>query len=300
MFRYFKNRWDDQNFYPEMFYPKQFVTFFPWGECCEFENSAFSEISEISHITHKRNVVEMDTGTRYRFQPREKYGKCSSFGESYRCDLTHIELPTAQTRYTHITDKQHVLPNGCYTWWGHSYMDNSIYGNKKLTTNFKSALGKFKYGQTSDLDSDVFLRVGGTLRYKKEICYVIIVHTEAQTTDEIKRLPPLRDSDHFRLNGFLYEDGRVDWKSGTLEFISRSYVNGCFDHFALAFYFNDCNNSLYLDKQKVDISQVWHNKCLRKIKVKSEFRPDPFKFWYCPDDERLPSGIRQEDLVDKY
>ena len=81
-----------------------------------------------------------------------------------------------------------------------------------------------------------FLRVGGTLRYKKEICYVIIVHTEAEATDEIKRLPPLCDSDHFTLNGFLHEDGRVNWKSGTVpEFISRSYIDGCFDHFTFAF-----------------------------------------------------------------
>ena len=244
------------------------MTCFPWGECSEsdnFEDSEDSEfddcdnpefensydfdtdeivkISEISHITHKRNVVEMDTGTHYCFRPNKKYGKCSyevtngsTFGESYRCDLTSIRIPTPQTRYTHVTGNQHILPNGYYTWWGNSTADSSIYGSEKLTTSFRSALGTYKYGQTRDLDADVFLRVGGTLRYKKEICYVIIVHTEAEATDEIKRLPPLCDSDHFTLNGFLHEDGRVNWKSGTVpEFISRSYIDGCFDHFTFAF-----------------------------------------------------------------
>ena len=285
------------------------MTYFPWGECDESNDRGdFRKIYDISHITHKRNVAEMNTGTHsYCFRPKKKYGKCgyevtdgSPLGESYRCDLTHIKIPTAQTRYTPVTQEQAVLPDGYYVWWGTSTSDHdsSMYGSEKLTTNFKSALGTYKFGLTHDLDADVFLRVGGTLRYEKEICYVIIVHTEAEATDEIKRLPPLRDSDHFRLNGFLHEDGRVDWKtSGTVpEFISRSY-GACTDYFTFAFYFNDCDSSLCLKEEKVTKSKVKHSKCVRKFKVKPEHRPAATA-WYCPEDERLPTGYSQEELVD--
>ena len=144
----------------------------------------------------------------------------------------------------------------------------------------------------------MFLRIGGTLRYKKQICYVIIIHTEVQATDEVKHLPPLQDSDHFRLNGFVHEDGRINWDAEMVpEFIKRSYADGCYDRFAFAFYFGDCNKRLYLKKSKVDISQVKHEKCFHKVKVERKFRPDPSQVWYCPEDERLPPGIRQ-DLAD--
>ena len=302
--------WDETfEFLPEVYYPKEHVTYFPWGECDEVEGSRdFKKIYDISHITHTKNIDEMDNDSHYCFQPKKKYGKCgyevmdgSPLGESYRCGLTHIKVPTPQTRYTPVTQEDQLLPDGYYIWWGTSTTDSSMYGNGKLTTNLRSALGTFKFGQTHDLDSDLFLRVGGTLRYKKEICYVIIVHTEAEATDEIKRLPPLHDSDHFRLNGFLHEDGRVDWKSDAApEFISRSYDNRSTDYFTFAFYFNDCDSSLNLKKEKVIKSSVRHNKCVRKFKVKQEHRPHPGIKWYCPEDKDLPKGYSQEQLVDNY
>ena len=121
------------------------MTFFPWGECSE---SAFLEDKEndvkifnISHITHKKNVVEMEIageGIHYCIQPKKKYGKSvckgtgsSSYGESYRCDLTHIRIPTIQTWYTSVNNKQHVLPDGGYIWWGDTCPGNSsIYGSQ--------------------------------------------------------------------------------------------------------------------------------------------------------------------------
>ena len=54
---------------------------------------------------------------------------------------------------------------------------------------------------------DVYLRVGGTFRYKKEICYVIVIHTDNGASNEIMELPPLGNNAHFKLNGFLDAHG---------------------------------------------------------------------------------------------
>ena len=239
----------------------------------------------------------------YCFEPKQKYGKCgyevtdgSPLGESYRCVLNR-KTPTTETQYTKVTDKELLLPDGYYVWWGPSNIKSSMYGTEKLTTSFKSALGKFKwFHRDPDEPSqapDVYFRVGGTLRYKKEICYVIVIHTGNGASDEIEKLPPLRSNAHFKLNGFLDARGRVNWDRETVpEFTPGQFEGGCKDHFAFAFYFNDCENPFRLEK--VDKSQVSHDRCLHSFKVKPEFCSDPDHRWYCPEDERLPKKSQKE------
>ena len=288
-----------------MYFPKELVTCYPWGECKLESKGQLEKIYKIAHVTHKSNMATIDVvGHQYRFEPKQKYGKCgyevtdgSPLGESYRCVLDR-KTPTTETQYTKVTDKELLLPDGYYSWWGPSNVMSSMYGTEKLTTNFKSALGKFKWfhKDPDELDPpDVYLRVGGTLRYKKEICYVIVIHTDNGASNEIEKLPPLRNNAHFKLNGFLDARGRVvDWEA-VPEFIFGQFEGGCKDHFAFAFYFNDNESPFRLDK--VDKSQVRHDRCLRSFKVKPEFRPDPDRCWYCPEDERLPNKS-QEELED--
>ena len=221
----------------------------------------------------------------------------SPLGESFCCDLKR-KTPTDQTMYVPISREELVLPDGYYLWWGTNSTRSSMYGTEKLTANFKSVLRKFQLSR-KDRDThrrpDVYLRVGGTLRYKKEICYVIVVHTDNEATEEVECLPPLRPSRHFKLNGFLDACGRVtDWDTYP-DFIPRSYEGGCKDHFAFAFYFNDCDIPLILESVKK--SPVKHERCLRGIKVKPEFQPDPPRAWYCPEDTRLPKGRSLKDLT---
>ena len=283
------------------------MTCYPWKECKPDSKGQLEKIYKIAHITHKRNMVTIDAvGYHYHFEPKQKYGKCgyevtdgSPLGESYRCVLDH-KTPTTETRYTKVTDKELLLPDGYYVWWGPSNVTSSMYGTEKLTTSFKSALGKFKWFH-KDPDEpdppDVYLRVGGTLRYKKEICYVIVIHTDNGASNEIEKLPPLRNNAHFKLNGFLDVRGRVvNWET-VPEFIPGQFEGGCKDILAFAFYFDDCESHFCLDKPKVEWSQVRHDRCLRSFKVKPEFRPDPDRWWYCPEDERLPNKS-QEELED--
>ena len=307
LYRYFEENWDAPYFLPEIFFPRELVTSYPWGECRSLGDDDLQTIYKISHITHKKEAGKIDTGGQYYcFQPSMKYGKCgydvtdgSPLGESYHCDLKH-KTPTNQTMYTPISQEELVLPDGYYLWWGTNSTRSSIYGTEKFITNFKSVLGKFQWSQKHKDDRqppDIYLRVGGTLRYKKEICYVIVVHTDNEATEEIESLPPLTDSGHFKLNGFLDARGRVkDWKKYP-DFISRSYDGGCKDHFAFAFYFNDCDNPLKLDKDKVTMTQVKHTQCLRSFKVKPEFRPVLSKRWYCPEDPFLPKGKSLKELI---
>ena len=309
LYRYFEENWDDLYFHPEIFFPKKLVSCYPWGECRSLEDDGPQTIYSISHITHRKEVRKIDTGGQfYCFQPSQKYGKCgydvtdgSPLGESYRCDLKG-KTPTDRTKYTPILREELVFP-GFYLWWGPSSTTSSMYGTEKLTANFKSVLRKFQWSrkeQDAPNLPDVYLRVRGTLRYKKEICYVILIHTDNEATEEIKRLPPLEDSRHFKLNEFLDDCGRVaDWDTYPA-FIPRFYEDGCKDHFAFAFYFSDRENPLKLDKEKVTRKHVDHTRCLRSFKVKPEFQPDPSRSWYCPEDPSLPKEMSLAELTADY
>ena len=268
------------------------MTCFPWGECKldETKSSQTYVIQTISHITHKTNATKIEAGaTKFNFKPAEKYGKCgyevtdgSPLGESYRCNLKR-RTPTAETEYIRIAHDQLVLPDGYYSWWGASTVNHSMYGTEKLTTSFRSALGKFKWCQkdpNEEKPPEVYLRVGGTLRYRKEICYVIIVHTETEASAEIEALPPLRSNAHFKLNGFLDARGRVINWDVTPTFVRRFYSDGCYDQFAFAFYFDDCEKPLCLENVKQ--SSVTHTKCLRSVLPKGATE------WCCP--ERIPKN----------
>ena len=165
---------------------------------------------KIAYVTHKSNMATIkEDDHSYHFEPKQKYGKCgyevtdgSPLGESYRCVLDH-KTPTTETQYTKVTDKELLLPDGYYVWWGSSNVKSSMYGTEKLATSFKSALSKFKWFHSNPDEQDlpdVHLRVGGTLHYKKEICYVIVIHTDNGASNEIEKLPPLRNNAHFNLN----------------------------------------------------------------------------------------------------
>ena len=243
-------------------------------------------IYEISHVTHKHltALIELESATGFSFKPAPKYGKCgdvpdgSPLGESYRCILKIDAPPTTETKYLHIKKEELVLPEGYYSWWGSGSVEKSLYGSIKFTTPLTSAIGKFAWSKRvcASEQPGVFLRVAGTLRYRKEICFVIVIHTDTDATDEIKNLPPLREPNEcFKLNGFLDEDGQVVKWGACPTFIHKSYSDDCYNTFAFAFYFSNGDMSLRLEK--VVKTPIKHEKCIRR------FQDEESKRWLCPD-----------------
>ena len=284
--RYFQTNWHRSQppFYPEVFYPEQFVTCYPWGECQYMQTNYRKKIYDISHITHKQPAALIESENGFSFKPAAKYGKCgdvpdgSPLGESYRCVLKIDAPPTTETKYLHIRKNELVLPEGYYSWWGSGSVEKSLYGSVKFTTPLNSAIGKFAWSKRvcASEQPGVFLRVAGTLRYRKEICFVIVIHTDTDATDEIKNLPPLSEpNESFELNGFLDEDGRVvNWRTSPT-FIHKSYSDNCYNIFAFAFYFSNEDESFQVEK--VVKTSVKHEKCIRR------FQDEDSNRWLCPD-----------------
>lgn len=95
--------------------------------------------------------------------------------------------------YTYINPKTPILP-GSYIWWGVSIDEIpkvpreytasppfkkphiSPYGNNMIYGNLKDALVAYQESfQQKPLYPCIELRIGGTLRYKFEVCHVVIV-----------------------------------------------------------------------------------------------------------------------------
>ena len=82
----------------------------------------------------------------------------------------------------------------------------SVYGDKAFTIKFSELLKSYKSSRSDKPLSSVYLKLGGTLRYRYEICYVVIVCME----DEMKR-PKINviGQSVFDLNGLVDDNGKV-------------------------------------------------------------------------------------------
>ena len=181
----------------------------------------------------------MDTQECYTFKPAAKLGKQYEddrlpLGETYR----HIERRTF-SKVPYSQDDP-VLP-GYYSWWGVSttkwykehdgylslvtqqqqrpeikvaefaaYPPKSRYGNNAFIIGFSELLQSYGSSRTDFLDQErrhIYLRVGGTLRYKYEICYIVIVCLQQDhNLDDLATIDTKDIIDHKKL---LDERGKV-------------------------------------------------------------------------------------------
>ena len=215
---------------------------YPWGECKPEFKGQLQKIYKIAHITHKRNMATIHANDHcYRFEPKQKYGKCgyevtdgSPLGESYRCMcvLDH-KTPKTGIQYTKVTKSCSYLMatmsggTQAMSWAPCMGLKNSPQISSQHSVNLYSFI-KIQMNQT------LYLRVGGTLRYKKGICHVIAIRTDNGESNEIEKLPPLRNNAHFKLNGFLdAHSWVVNWET-FLEFTSGQFEGGCKDNFTFS------------------------------------------------------------------
>ena len=131
----------------------------------------------------------------------------------------------------------------------------SIYGDCVFHFDFIDLLDAYKKSRASDT---VFIKVGGTLRYRGEICFFLIVCTGK---DELKNFPPLgTDNKYFETNGLINGRGRITDYDAIPNFhpqhiIRWSRVKGevkkshSYIAAAFAFYYPEPNGSLVVDRQ---------------------------------------------------
>ena len=291
-------------------------------------------VTKLCHVTHDEEFYNISKDDKYVFIPRQKFGKAgynydgAPIGESYViCDPSDVP-PNRQTRYRYVSRDEEVLP-GYYIWWSidHScifprepylnlmqntgrevygyytnepfkYPIKSRYGNHKFTSNIKELLKCYQTAYGSPLPRIEF-RCGGTLRYRCEICYVVIVcavHPDSEHPLSKDEFPIWKDLEVEYVNGKIVSI-QIKIRNG----ISGVYCHGVinkqtksfsWDTYVFALYFPDSKYKLELPKSNTTTSLIEHNYCIKT-------KPDPLnndKFT-CPN--QLPYSMDYHDTFDE-
>lgn len=261
------------------------------------------------------------------FQSSKKVGKAykwdgSPIGESFRDDFIRpgtekIALDPDMQRYKYIKETESVVPEGYYSWWGIStaqwlssvnehpdllreraygscplYLKNppaSLYGNTEFSGDLHQLLLSYQSLHSSSPDNpvDVYLLLGGTLRYRYEICCVVIVCAECyRNLDALKDYKPIpvleKQSDNegpILLQCLTNEDGRVtDYTGKSIPQFYPKLIssNKSWANLAFAFYFDSASDRKFKDLKR---STILHpeDKCVKKRP------PKPYEKWLCPN-----------------
>ena len=295
----------------------EFVPIHPWGA---MPTDLKLEISKLCHVTHKEEAtIICQTNC---FKPNKKLGKSDigpNPGRSYRnistepSESDEMEYDDQQTvgvekaneyMYEHISTDNEVFP-GFYSWWG-LYIEkqiprlynppnylrdppDSIYGNTAFIIPFDEILESYASSRSCHLH-DLRLRVGGTMRYKREIAYVVIVCTRADNDVFRYRCDLITSSDApdlLDMKGFIDDEGRIKDKQHFPSFTTR-YYNASESHESLnfAFYFPKKQN-FTCQVDKIDVKEVNHTGCIHKREIHYYYDPNTREFKsrkLCPDD----------------
>ena len=194
-------------------------------------------LSKLVHVTHNVEACKIRKEEGFVFEPRQKFGKVLGAydgrpcGESFKFD---------GHSFVQICDDETVFP-GQYSWWGinptdeinhtpvsdiyrviytlnHNDIDlhvpeylqadpESRYGSQAFVCSFQNLL--FSYAESRNVEFDkVCVRKGGTLRYTKEICYVLLICTDSDM--ELAQFQHLEiESPPFHSNGLINHNGTI-------------------------------------------------------------------------------------------
>ena len=240
----------------EVHFRHSFVQYHPWGEMPPKDTPHTLQVVQLCHATHNEQAREIDKGhCLYHFKPRPKCGKWGD--KSYYYTKEWMQTPDIDTPcYQLISQCEEVFP-GNYSWWslavdppfgGSSrslppYLKTppeSVYGGNAFQSSFSNLLHCYATSRACTVQ-DVYLKMGGTLRYKREIGYVVIICTSNDLrVGALKTYKPITDAppDTFDPNGLVDMRGKVQDVACAPHFTTQ-YMNTFSSHEALnfAFYF---------------------------------------------------------------
>ena len=299
----------------EVHYHHTYVPHHPWGATPSKDTVFPMPASRLCHATHNQqasHIASRGDGY-YHLTPREKVGKSyveggCPLGESYRCILT--QTPDAHTPcYRYIPDTEPVFP-GYYSWWGLAldpqislpwieseclppYLKRppeSVYGGNAFESDFPDLLQSYAASRGCGVE-DIYLKVGGTLRYKREIAYVVIVCTSHDLGAlniyyPITHAPP----DVFDPSGLVDDDGKVI-DMARVPYFTTCYVNTytSYETLNFAFYFSSPLEDFKCPSSTVEVHPIDHPFCIRTQPMVTWYNQNTRRFdtrWSCPDNER--------------
>ena len=275
-------------------------------------------VRSLCHVTHSDSAKEIMRDKKYTFKAFPKTGR--SDGSTYRLYDELSRKPSPRTTYTQVTQYEDLLP-GFYSWWsvvgpeidskpyergtdeymntyGYGYSlseqlplcDNicSKYGTVALSVEFPKLIQAyqkmFKVGGRSFKGTvEVIFKIGGTLRYMREICKVIIVCAKIDGVDPLPDFPPMSiDLPHPEL---FIKCGIT----GGYHFFNRERMPAdCFDcswdTYAFAFHFPAGGaQELRVDKNNVRCVHVEHHNHDANGREKERTYPICLRGDGCPD-----------------
>ena len=290
--------------YEVVFY-NQYVQHHPWGERprpYNHEGLPLS-VSRLCHTTHREQADTIEANM-FRFTPNPKYGKTydlnagQPLGESYFCVQSAIPEPDRKC-YERIPPIGELSPGklfpGHYSWWGlvpgvRLRLDNpplylksppeSMYGGHSFTIGFADLLESY-HSSRGCTKSGICLKIGGTLRYKREIGYVVIVcTTNKRDRETLEKYDPITKAPFaiFDPNGLVNDDGIVVDLDAEPTFTTR-YVNASdsYETLSFAFFFPE-SQDFRCSEDTIERQPIKHDFCIR---TKS---PGHGEKWVCPDE----------------
>lgn len=139
----------------------------------------------------------------------------------------------------------------------------SGYGNNAFIISLSDILDDYQKARAHGTDR-VCLKVGGTLRYRHEICYVVVVCMEGELDDM-----PIVDENNevFDHRGLLDTNGVVVDRSKTPQATTTDKTSGySWENVAFGFYFPEQQQQLVCAANNIEWIKVRHDpeNCLKK------------------------------------
>ena len=241
----------------------------------------------------------------------------------------YIAQQKAEDEYTYIYDQtsekyikvqeMYLLYDGYYSWWFIELNDQeynpgplgnnefgviprksflfeifSMYGTVKLSLKLNDLVKRYAESRSKHT-KNVCYKKGGTLRYTKEVCYVIIVCVD--TDDKLSHLETIDESQSLEIKqpySFFYQGGLPHG------------VSVSWDHYAFALYYPR-KETLELGKKEIDVCSVEHfgfnsngsyNESLLQTKTHKCFQIIRKKEDECPDYKKFKNKIPIDELKD--
>lgn len=302
----------------EILFPSRHVSYLPWKpydwenvpNIPEFRNVQIP-IRSLCHVTHNHQFMEIvsEQPGSFILKSHRKVGKSGYFnydGSPVGNSFVAAEadgIPHDRSLYWYIGPDENLLP-GSYIWWSVDINyppnpppgcrtsplfnpHNSPYGRNKIWGSFEDVLSAYQESFPCDEQGrypTIELRVGGTKRYKCEVCYVVIACATYRDWE-----PPLDynvypiwepgiDKIIFNEDTNKVED--VSDIQITIENGIKSQFgqNFSWDQYVFALHFNDDQHRMICQQGPFthNILDV-HSVCLRK-------QPLARGNWVCPDD----------------
>ena len=302
----------------ELFFPNRFTVETYSGKAPDMFPNYPEELKGIAvpieyliHVTHSKEASEICQDSHFEFKARKKFGKTREY-DGRSCGDTFRPSQMSAGYFFKITDRDAVFP-GYYSWWSvhlrHTQLPDDIqrwldrikeekplvpdylnvnphsrYGNHAFVHSFKGLLTAYANARDQDEEErqgNVCIRKGGTLRYKSEICYVLIICTD-NDDDELADFDPLQlKSPEFQTNGLIRADGRLANPAAIATFYPRCIISSTlsakysYENVAFAFYFPEDRSSMLVDRCAKE--RVGHNFCIKT-------QPTKLGGWKCPNE----------------